>query len=50
MKTFFYIWCTLAVLGLVASFFNPGHLLFSCVPAGLMAIACYPEAKQEMEE
>ena len=49
MKVFFYIWCVMAILGVVATFFNSGHFWFSFVPSFLMAIAAYPEAKEEVE-
>ena len=50
MKAFFYIWCMMAILGFVASFFNPGHIWFSCIPSVLMAVASYPEVKKKEDK
>lgn len=47
MKAFFYMWCVMAIVGFIASFFNPGHLWFSCIPSVLMACASYPDTKEE---
>lgn len=48
MKVFFYIWCLMAMVGLVATFFNPSHIV-TCTISALMAYAAYPEVKQEQE-
>lgn len=50
MKAFFYMWCTMAVIGFIASFFNPGHIYFSCIPSVLMACASYPDMKAEEDK
>ena len=50
MKAFFLIWCLMAIFGLIASFFNPGHIYFTCIPSALMAAATYPEFKQDLKE
>lgn len=47
MKAFYYMWCVMAVIALVASFFNTGHIFFSLIPSLLMASASYPEKKEE---
>lgn len=47
MKAFFYIWCVMAAISLVASIYNPGHIWFSLVPSLAMAFASYPEAQSE---
>ena len=46
MKTFFYICCAFAVVGLVGVLFNPSQL-FTCLAASALAIAAYPEVKQK---
>lgn len=50
MKAFFYIWCVLAIVALIASFYNPGHIWFSFVPSFAMACASYPEIKKDQED
>lgn len=50
MKAFFYIWCVLAIVALIASFYNPGHIWFSFVPSFAMACASYPETKKDQED
>jgi hypothetical protein len=50
MKTFFYLWCFMAAVGLIASFFNPGHLYFTCLPSVMMAAVSYPETKEDNED
>ena len=47
MKAMFYVWCVCAAISLVVSFFNYGHILFSCVPSVCMAFATYPDTKEE---
>ena len=47
MKAVFYLWCIMAVCGLIASFFNPSHLYFSCIPSVLLACVTYPDTKEE---
>ena len=47
MKAFFYIWCVMAAISLVASIFNPGHIWFSLVPSLAMAFANYEATKEE---
>ena len=50
MKALFYIWCAMAILGLIASFGNIGHLLFTCFPSAMLAWAMYPEVEKEEDE
>lgn len=50
MKAFFYLWCAMSVIGLIASFFNPSHIWFSCVPAIMMACAAYPDTKDKEDK
>lgn len=50
MKAFFYLWCFMAAVGMIASFFNPSHIYFTCIPSVLMAFATYPESKEEEVE
>lgn len=49
MKAFFYIWCVMAAVGLIALFFNPSHIV-TCCGAALMACAAYPETKDKDDE
>lgn len=46
MKAFFYFWCVMAVIGIIASFFNFGHLYFTFMPSVAMACILYPEIKE----
>jgi len=39
----------MAILGLIASFFNSGHIYFTLIPSALMAFAAYPDYKREEE-
>ena len=39
----------MAVVGLVATFFNPSHVV-TCVISALVAYAAYPEVKEEKEK
>ena len=48
MRTFFYISCAFAVVGLVGVLFNPSQL-FTCLAASALAIAAYPEVRKEKE-
>lgn len=46
MKVFFYIWCCMALLSLIAMFFNPSHIVTCCM-SGLLAYAAYPDEDDE---
>lgn len=46
MKTGIVIWSLMAVLGIVASFFNFGHLFFTALPSAALAAASVAEYRQ----
>lgn len=48
MKVFFYVWLLMAIVGLVAIFFNSSHVV-TCGISALMAYACYPEDDERDE-
>ena len=49
MRVFFYIWCIMAVGGLIALFFNSSHIV-TCCGAALMAYAAYLDTKDKDDE
>lgn len=43
----FYVWCVCAVISLVVSFYNYGHILFSLLPSVCFALVTYSYIKEE---
>lgn len=47
MKWEIVLWAVFFVMGIVASFWNWGHLYFTVLPSGLLALASAAEYRQE---
>lgn len=49
MKVFHYIWCAMTIVGIIALFFNPSHIV-TLVISALMAYASKPDNEESHEE
>lgn len=47
MKWEIVLWAVFFVMGVVASFWNWGHIYFTALPSGLLALASAAEYRQE---